>query len=181
MDEHVLSATIAGDEAVAPLGVEPFHRAGLLDGRARRWPVRCRRPEVRSPWRHRSSGAAIDADDLGDVWSLVAGTDPHFEGFARLHGVDPALSQHAAMKEGVPGPIGEFDEAKALLGIEPFDDSGTGGPEGASNRGWLNRGRVSESTGLWVVGVGVEVATPRMTKILISHFGSWWGGARSVR
>jgi hypothetical protein len=34
---------------------------------------------------------------------------------------------------------------------------------------------------LWMVGVSVEVATPRMTKILISQFGSWWVGARSVK
>ncbi len=36
VDEHVLPATIAGDEAEALLGVEPFHRAGLLDCYARR-------------------------------------------------------------------------------------------------------------------------------------------------
>ena len=30
-------------------------------------------------------------------------------------------------------------------------------------------GSGAESTGLWVVGVDVEVATPRMTKILISQ------------
>ena len=34
VDEHVLSATIAGDEAEPLLGVEPLHRAGLLDGYA---------------------------------------------------------------------------------------------------------------------------------------------------
>jgi hypothetical protein len=27
------------------------------------------------------------------------------------------------MKEGVARPIGEFDEPKALLGIEPLDDT----------------------------------------------------------
>ena len=36
VDEHVLPATIAGDEAETLLGVEPFHSAGLLDGYARR-------------------------------------------------------------------------------------------------------------------------------------------------
>ena len=31
VDEHILSAAIRSDETVAPLGIEPFHRAGLLD------------------------------------------------------------------------------------------------------------------------------------------------------
>ena len=35
MDKNVLSATFAGDEAETLLRVEPFHRAGLLDGYAR--------------------------------------------------------------------------------------------------------------------------------------------------
>ena len=36
MNEYVVSATIAGDEAVAPLGIKPFNCAGLLDGYAGR-------------------------------------------------------------------------------------------------------------------------------------------------
>jgi hypothetical protein len=36
MDEHILAAAIQNDEAVAPLGIEPFHCAGFLDGYARR-------------------------------------------------------------------------------------------------------------------------------------------------
>jgi len=56
------------------------------------------------------------------VWPFVTGADPHFEGFARLNGSDPTLGQHASMKEGVAGPIREFNEAKPLLGAEPFDD-----------------------------------------------------------
>ena len=36
VDENVHPATIAGDEAVASLGVEPFHCAGLLGGYPRR-------------------------------------------------------------------------------------------------------------------------------------------------
>ena len=26
---------------------------------------------------------------------------------------------------------------------------------------------------VWVIGIGVKVVTPRMAKILLSHFGSW--------
>ena len=35
MDEHVL-ATVEGNEAITPLGIEPLYPAGLLDGYARR-------------------------------------------------------------------------------------------------------------------------------------------------
>src|SRR5215472_12521601 len=31
--EHVLAAAVPSDKAVAPLGVKPFHRSGLLDQR----------------------------------------------------------------------------------------------------------------------------------------------------
>jgi len=100
----------------------------------------------------------------------VAGADPHFEGFARLNSVDPALSQNASMKEGVPGPIGEVNEAKAFLQVEPFDDATdrwTGGYlEGRSAKA----GSGAECTRLGVEGVSVELATPRVTEILMSHW-----------
>src|SRR6266481_1012934 len=86
-------------------------------------------PEIRSPWWGRNSGARVDAQDFRDVRPRVAGADPNFEGVARLHGVDAALRQHAPVEEGVAGPIREFDEPKAFLGGEPFDnptDRGTG-------------------------------------------------------
>jgi hypothetical protein len=90
-----------------------------------------------------------------------------------LHGVDPALSEDAPMKEGVPGPIGEFDEAKAFLGIEPLDDTTGRWTGGGLKSGLAKPGASAESTGLWMVGIVVEVTTPRMTKILLSHFASW--------
>jgi hypothetical protein len=64
----------------------------------------------------------IDTDDLGDMWAFMARPDPDFEGFARLYGVDAALGQHTTVEEGVAGPIGEFDEPEAFVGVEPFDD-----------------------------------------------------------
>ena|SRR5271166_5127853 len=119
----------------------------------------------------------MDAQHFGDVWAFMSRPDPDFDGFTWLHNVDAALSQHAPMEEGVAGPIGEFDEAKSLLRTEPFYD--------ATDRwtgGWLepslaNPGSGAESTGLRLVVVIVEFATPRMTKILISQFcflGAWW-------
>jgi hypothetical protein len=56
------------------------------------------------------------------VRAFVAWADANFEGLTRLRGVDPILSQYAAVEEGVAGPIREFDEPEALVGIEPLDD-----------------------------------------------------------
>ena len=94
------------------------------------------------------SGGAIDADDLGDVWSLVSGADTDFEGLSRPHGVDAALSQHAPVEEGIAGPLREFDEPKAFVGVEPLDDTldrgtgrclepGLGEPGSGSESAWL--------------------------------------------
>ena len=55
--------------------------------------------------------------------AFVSGTNTNFDGLSRLYGVDAALSEDRAVKEGVAGPIGKFDESKPLLGIEPLDDS----------------------------------------------------------
>ena len=100
--------------------------------------------------------------------AFVAGTDADFEGFTRLYGVNTALGQHAPVKEGVTGPVGEFDEPKAFLGVEPFDNPTDRGAGRVFER-LAEPGSGAEGAGLWVVGVDVEVATPRMTKILISQ------------
>src|SRR5215469_12272431 len=109
------------------------------------------------------------------MWPLVAGADPHFEGFSRLNSRDPTLGQHASMKEGVAGPIREFNEAKPFFGAEPFNDSTDRWTGRGLKPGLAEPGSGSESAGLRLVGIGVELATPRMTKILLSHFGSWGG------
>ncbi len=98
----------------------------------------------------------------------VAGADPNFEGFTRLHGVDAALSQHAPMEERVAGPIREFNESESFVRVEPFDNPTDRGTGRCLERLAEPRSG-AEGTGLWVVGICVEVATPRMTKILISQ------------
>ena len=115
------------------------------------------------------------------MWSFVAGADPHFEGFARLSSGDPTLGQHASMQERIARPIGEFDETKSLFGVEPLDDATDRWTGGGLEPGLAETGASAESTRLWVVGYGVEVATPRMTKILLSHFWFLEGDARSFR
>ncbi len=82
-----------------------------------------------------------------------------------MHDVDAALSEDGAVEEGVAGPIREFDESEALVGIEPFDEA----VDWRTFERLAELGSGAESTGLWVVGISVEVATPRMTKILISQ------------
>ena len=95
----------------------------------------------------------------------MARTDADLEGFARLHDIDAALRQHAPVEEGVAGPIREFDESEALVGIEPFDEA----VDWRTFERLAELGSGAESTGLWVIGISVEVATPRMPKILISQ------------
>ena len=96
----------------------------------------------------------------------MAGADPHFEGFARLNSSDPTLGQHAAMQERIARPIGEFNEAKPLFGAEPFDDPANRWP----GRGLVEPGSGAECTRLGVEAVSVELATPRATEILMSHW-----------
>ena len=84
------------------------------------------------------------------------------------------------VEEGVARSIREFDESKPLVRGKPLDDSVDWWTGRCLEPGLAEPGSGSESTRLWV-GVSVEVATPRMTKILISQFGSWWVGARSVK
>jgi hypothetical protein len=81
------------------------------------------------------------------------------------------------VEEGVAGPIREFDEPEALVRAKPLDDTSDGRAGRWLEPGLAIPGSGSESAGLWMVGVSVELATPRMTKILISQFGSWWVGA----
>jgi len=95
-------------------------------------------------------------------------TDADFEHFTRLHGIDAALSQHAPMEEGVTGPIREFDEPEAFVGVEPLDDP-VDRRTGRVLERFAEPRSGAESTGLWVVGVYFEVATPRMTRILLSQ------------
>src|SRR5437588_5105872 len=119
VDEHVLAAAVPRDEAVALLWVEPLHRTGLLDTGIGKWAVRCRR---RSPWGSGSGDAAVEAQHLRYVRSLMAGTDSNFESVARLHGADAAPREQTPVEETVVGLIGKLDEPKSLLWAEPFDD-----------------------------------------------------------
>jgi hypothetical protein len=57
------------------------------------------------------------------VWALMSRTNPDFDGFTRLQGVDAALSQNVPVEEGVTRPIREFDEPEAFIRVEPLDNA----------------------------------------------------------
>jgi len=85
------------------------------------------------------------------------------------------------MEKSITGPIGEFDEAKSLLRTEPFYDATDRRTGGWFEPSLAESGSCAESTGLRLVIVIVEFATPRVTKILISQLCFLEGGGRSVR
>jgi signal transduction histidine kinase len=93
--------------------------------------------------------------------------DADLDGFARLHDADAALSQHASVKEGITRLIREFDEPEAFVGVEPFHDPTDRWTGRCLDGCSVKAGSGSESTRLRIVGISVEFATPRTTKILI--------------
>ena len=150
MDEYVFPTVRQSDEAVAPSALNHFtdwypRPMCLKIARSMSRPGKLRR---RDPF-----GVAVLASTLstsvtcGPLWPM---TNPNLDRIARLHGADPALSQHAPMKEGVARPIGEFNEPKAFLGIEPLDDTTdrwTGGClDGSSTVSGFDHARSASST-----------------------------------
>ena len=99
----------------------------------------------------------------------MTGADTHFEGLARLNNADPALSQDASMHESVARTVREFNEAKSLLGAEPFDNATDGWPGRGHEPGLGESGSGAEKTRLWVEGINGEVTTPRITEVLMSQ------------
>jgi hypothetical protein len=73
------------------------------------------------------------------------------------------------VEEGIARLIREFDEPEAFVGVEPLDDTSDGRAGRWLEPGLAEPGSGAESTGLRMLGIGVEVTTPRMTKILISQ------------
>jgi hypothetical protein len=119
----------------------------------------------------------------------MARTNTNLEGFSWLYGADPALGQHASVKESVARRIGEFiakpvrqfDEAKSLFRAEPFNNSTDSRAGRCLEPGLAEARSGAESTRLRVVGISVEIATPRITKILMSQFWFLEGDARLAR
>ena len=75
------------------------------------------------------------------------------------------------MEKSITGPIGEFGEPKPLFRVEPLHDRSDGRTGGCLEPRLAESRSGSEMTGLCVVGLNVEVPTPRITKILICQLG----------
>jgi len=73
------------------------------------------------------------------------------------------------MEKSIAGPIREFGEPKSLFGVEPLHDCSDGRTGGCLEPGFVEARSAPKGTGLWVVGISAEVATPRTLKILISQ------------
>ena len=63
------------------------------------------------------------------------------------------------MEEGIAGPIREFDEPGAFLGIERLDDTTDRGTGRCLEPSLAEPGSGAEGTGLWVVGISVDSST----------------------
>ena len=73
------------------------------------------------------------------------------------------------MEKSVAGTIGEFGEPKPLFRVEPLNDCSDGRTGGCLEPGFAEARSAAKRTGLWVVGISAELATPRMAEILVSQ------------
>jgi len=73
------------------------------------------------------------------------------------------------MEEGIARPIREFNKTKSLVGVEPFGNAADRWPGRGLHGCSVEPGSGAECTGLRVVGISVEVVTPRVTEVLMSQ------------
>src|SRR4051794_35930886 len=118
MHEDVLAAAVPDDEPEPLIWVVPLHRADLLDGDLIRGLKRSLRPcSPRLLWRR---GGHVDIQDLSDLQALLARCRPDFQAGARRHGAVAAALNDANVEKGITAGR-QFDKAKALFGVIPFD------------------------------------------------------------
>ena len=129
MDEHVLAAVVAGHEAKALGVVEPFDLAADADRGRRigRGPARTRARRRRAAVAERAlrpfdDAGGVDFDHPRHLRALGAGADDDLQLGARGHRFVARGMQRVGVQEGVALAVGQFDEAIALVGLEPFDD-----------------------------------------------------------
>src|SRR5579863_9286963 len=127
VDEHVLAAVVAHDEAEPLDGIVPFDRAGLLAGDLQGRPIAAAgraEPAAAAGTRRprRAAGAGIDAQHLGDLRPALSRRDAHLERVAGLDLGNPVATQHRRVQKGVARAVRQLDEAEAFLRFEPFDD-----------------------------------------------------------
>ena len=142
MDEHVLAAVVAGDEAEALGVVEPLDLAAADRDRGRRIGRRAaRRDAAPSPNERCGDARPTPAVSTSTTRVTCAPLAPAptmtLQLGARRHGLVPRGVQRVGVQKGVALAVRQFDEAVALVGLEPFDDGvdrrpGRRGADGAA-------------------------------------------------
>src|SRR5581483_5053337 len=132
MDEHILAAAVAHDEAEA--------RPRPAGGRGR--------------------GAAVHAEHFRHLWTALPRGDPDLERLAGLHCRDPAAPEHAGMEERIAGSVALLDKAEPLFRVEPFDHGLDRGARGLLKPCCAVSRRRTEFAWRKIVIVLVEAAPP---------------------
>jgi len=168
VDKRVLAALVANDKSKALLGIEPLHCPGFFNSRlgGRRAAARCW--VCRPPCRRRPGGAAVDADDLGHLGSLLPRRDPDLERLACLQRSDAVALEHAGVEKSVPRAIRQFNKPEASFGLEPFDDGADRRPRRCFEPRLTEARRSSEFAKLGVITLVVEITAAGLTKIPVS-------------
>src|SRR5215831_5141419 len=151
MHEDLLRIAIHHDETEPPCGVVPLNRPHLLHARLRGVSVSSRSKALPQR-RGRSCGAAIDADDFGDLRTSLPGSHPKFERLTRPQGADGDACERRRMEESVARSIRALDEAIPLLRAVPFHLAPN------CRRGWF----VELRSGSLLWGLGSFAGLPRI-------------------
>jgi hypothetical protein len=123
VNEHILAAILANDEAEPFLGIEPLDRAFDLGGGrwigalSAGWSPRRWSRDSRSPIR-----TGVHREDRRDLTALLSLADLHTEFGFRLDCFVPGRLQHGNVQKCVPRAVGEYNEPEAFVRIEPLDD-----------------------------------------------------------
>ena len=125
MDEHVLAAVVAGDEAEALGVVEPFDLAADRDRGRRIGRHAARRPRrvAENERCGRSTTPAVSTSTTRVTCAPLAPAPTNAQFGARRNRLVARGVQRVGVQERVALAAGQLDEAVALVGLEPFDDS----------------------------------------------------------
>ena len=123
MDEYILAAILARDEAEPLALVEPFHFSSDRDGGRRIGRNSARsRPVAGRPLRALDNSGRIDFQNPGHLRTLGAGADLDAQFGALRNRVVARGMQGVRMQERVALAARQLNESVALVRLEPFDD-----------------------------------------------------------
>ena len=124
MNEHILAAVVRLNEAEALVVVEPLDATGHGDrgGRVRRATRRARRIAERTLWRTLDRTGRVDFEDPRDLRTLHPVADADLQLRAGRNRLIACGLQGTDVEKRVSGTVRQFDEAEALVALEPLDD-----------------------------------------------------------